>query len=223
MATEEEMTSDVKKAADVTGPLPTKDRLALFLSLLSLLVSVGTLTLNRWDASHEKSTKLARSSYEAYHLGVKFVQTSFAKFDDLDIQQEFDNYAKLSVQPIADRLGLRIDIASLIANHHASKHRNFESEFIKDITRHITAVHGAEIAGKFRLGQSLTSLYLTASTASEVSEENYLNAVEVINEQLNLLEIPKRFPKSAPPLEKITARALIIHGLVQAKLDADQR
>ena len=202
------------QATTPSTPVSTKDKLALIISLASLVISASTFAINRVDAANTKNLAEQKHAASAFQLGKRFatgfviyVQTragdadavAAAKKDALD----FARYA----QAYAISLDLNIDLANLIENYRYKNSISPEDPSVT-IEARLATNYGPVLAGKFSLGYWLSWLHINSQAAHIVHPEylpqfkkDYPKVAALINEQLTALGVPNRMPKEMPDLE----------------------
>ena len=219
----------------VTMKMPTKDRLALILSVLSLTVSIGTLILNRVDVSKAEANRSDVAAYQAYELGdglgrtfVGYSMTTTGDKQAIDqLKQQLAGHARQTVQPIADRLDLRVDIAAKLAVYDSND--VLGARAIEDLRRDVEAVHGTKVARKMMLGYQLFYLYANTSAVSKDHPQDkpklaeiYRPRAKAINEELASMGISHRLPNELETFEVTLTSLKSVASAVHLKLAANR-
>jgi hypothetical protein len=220
----------------VASPIPKKDRLSLVISALSLAVSLGTLILNRLDAAKAGATKIATTSYQAYELGdgvgrtfVSHAMTTLGDKQAIDkVKEQLLDHARQTVQPIADRLDLRIDVASRMASADP-RDEIFGARAIEDLRRDVEAVHGSSASRTFMLGYQLFYLYASTSVVKKDYPQDkaklagiYRPRAKAINEELASMKIVDRLPSELDSFEATLSSLMAVANAVRSKLATDR-
>ena len=221
---------------DAKPPMPKKDRLSLVLSTLSLAVSLGTLVLNRADVFKAEAKRNAVASYQAYELGdgigrtfVSHAMTTLGDKQAIDqMKERLASHARQTVQPIADRLDLRIDISAKLTAYDP-KDDVFSVRVIEDIRRDVEGTYGASVARKMMLGYQL--FYLSANTFAVRKDypqdkpklaNIYHPRAKAINEELARMEVSPRLPDELDSLDVVLSSLQSVSSAVRVKLAADR-
>ena len=227
---------DTNRVSQPNSHITRKDRLSLLLAIVSLLVSALSLTLTRLDSMRASSQKSARTYYESYQLGDQFGQMLFAFSmitgeDAADLEKfrtEIVNRTKNEVQPIADRLDLRLQTVTLLTAHFEDNN-NFSERVLGDLGKHVMTVHGAEALELFKLGHHTFLLYAFSQVflKKDTSEQdrflgNYINSAEEINIELRKLGIRERLSPDKRPLGEVGKQILIVRHAIDNKLASDR-
>lgn len=213
-----------------------KDKLSLVISLVSLILSLVSLALTRMDAAQARTERLATANYQAYRLGDGLGQMLFAykwttKGDPVEIQQfrvDLASYTKQVVQPIADRLDLRIDATALLSAYELEDNA-FSERVLGDMGKHIIAAHGAAVADKFKLAHHTFALFAYSKIVAKSYPEDedkfyemYKSAAKEINPELAKLQIQNRLSVEKVSLTKASEELLGVRKAVEQKL-VDER
>ena len=216
--------------------MPKKDRISLVISTLSLAVSLGTLALNRMDVSKAESKKAAIASFQAYELGdaigrtfVSQAMTTVGDKQAIDrFKEQLATQARQSVQPIADRLDLRIDVGAKLAAYDPND-EVFGSRVVEDLRRDVQAAHGNSAARKLMLGYQLFYLYANTFVVQKEypQDKSKLAAVygpraKAVNDELASMEISMRLPNEFDSFDTVLSSLMSATKAVRAKLAADR-
>ena len=202
------------KATTTSPPVSTKDKLALIISLASLVISASTFAINRVDAANTKNLAEQKRAASAFQLGKRFatgfviyVQTRVGDADAVaTAKKEALDFARYA-QAYAISLDLNIDLASLIENYKYKNSISPEDPSTTIETR-LTANYGPSLAGKFSLGYWLTWLHINSQAALIAHPEylpqfkkDYPKVAALVNDQLTALGLPNKLGKEMPDLE----------------------
>jgi hypothetical protein len=213
-------------------PISRKDKLALAVSTVALLISGSTLLLNRWD-KHQSDRRLeAKTSYAAFQLGKRFANAFVIYVHTREgapkavaqAKEEALAHAR-QAQAYAETLDLRMDLAELIARYRYDDSQVIGEVPVTTIETRLEANHGRELSRKFAVAYWLAWLRFNAQAAIVAHPDNlpafrkdYAVLARMINQDLAALGLGERLSAEMPDLETGKAETLKALDALDAKL-----
>jgi hypothetical protein len=214
-------------------PMSLKDKAALVIATISLLVSFTTFGLNRWEKYRDTQMAAVRHSYAAFHLGDRFA-TTFVAFHQATVGDEekiraFRAEVLRSLQPAqasADKLDLRMNLRTFIEDYKPGENLIPES-VTTTLASRLRAERGGLVSDHFLLGFWLAWYAVNVGIAEKdhpdflaLLQERYPHYRATVNPLLKAAGSPEYLPESVPSVSTLPPLLKKLRDATKSSLEA---
>jgi hypothetical protein len=205
-----------------------KDRFALYISGLSLIVSIGVFLNFKYESHQATAGEEKKNAFIAYRLGEKFAAYSVAythgtvgtKKEIGDFRKQIFNSIQVP-QGYADSLQLRIDLTDLFSKYN--KNSAFNNSMYEVLSSRVSVFHNEYISASFEAVYWAVWTIMNAMIVIENKNKNEAILVEQymelvypkLREVSNTLELSKDLLKEVKTIQELRKESLAFRNALK--------
>jgi hypothetical protein len=198
--------------------MEAKDLIPIIISVLALVVSLGTFSYDQYQRHKQNRAEQARFVYIAYRLGsdlmfawMPYILVGQGDRSEIEKLKADAIFLIGSYQGLADQLDLRLDLATLIKSYNPSNGDSLIGQTpFETVRQRIQTVHNKTIAAAFEIGEWLMFLHFVAGSTvlrnnADLNEtlQIYGNVKNFITDGFRALKIREAFQSDLKTAEDI--------------------